>query len=82
MDPSGPFDAIQQAVTRQGPFGGKYEPPLNPDQGVPLMDALVTLAGALTGTDARASGRSLADLGIAGLDRGALERYLATGSAG
>ncbi|HSH34463.1 MAG TPA: amidohydrolase [Actinomycetota bacterium] len=40
VDPSGPFDAIQQAVTRQGPFGGKYEPPLNPDQGVPLMDAL------------------------------------------
>lgn len=40
VDPSGPFDAIQQAVTRQGPFGGKYEPPLNPDQGVRLMDAI------------------------------------------
>ncbi len=38
--PQRPFDAIQQAVTRQGPFGGKYEPPLNPDQGVPLMDAI------------------------------------------
>jgi opine dehydrogenase len=47
---------------------------------VPLMDALVTMAGALTGTDARAAGRSLADLGIDGFDRGALERYLATGT--
>ena len=66
------------------PFGLRTWAELGAQLGVavPLMDALVTLAGALTGTDARAGGRSLADLGIAGMERGALERYLATGTAG
>jgi predicted amidohydrolase YtcJ len=40
VDPSGPFDAIQQAVTRTGPFPGKYAKPLNPDEGIKLPEAI------------------------------------------
>jgi opine dehydrogenase len=46
---------------------------------MPVARALVTLADAVMGTDSWQSGRSLADLGIAGLDRAALERYLQDG---
>jgi opine dehydrogenase len=49
---------------------------------MPVARALVTLGDQVMGTDSWTSGRSLADLGIAGMDRGALERYLTAGDRG
>jgi opine dehydrogenase len=46
---------------------------------LPVARALVTLGDAVMGTHSWQSGRSLADLGIDGLDRPTLERYLQTG---
>jgi opine dehydrogenase len=69
------------------PFGLRTWAELAGQVGVPapLMTAVIAMADALTGTDSWAAGRSLADLGIAGLfdkndknDPAALERYLAT----
>jgi predicted amidohydrolase YtcJ len=40
VDPATPFDAIQQAVTRTGPFPAPYDQPLNADQGIGLWDAI------------------------------------------
>ena len=48
---------------------------------MPVAEALVTLADRVMGSDSWSGGRSLADLGIAGLDRPQLERYLRAGSA-
>jgi opine dehydrogenase len=50
------------------------------DVPVPLMGSLVTLFDAATAADGRDSGRSLEDLGIAGLMVAALDRFLLTGS--
>jgi opine dehydrogenase len=65
------------------PFGLRTWAELGSQLGVatPLMVALITLADAVTQTDSWRNGRSLEDLGIAGLDRPALERYLRSGSA-
>ena len=40
VDPATPFDAIQQAVTRTGPFPAPYDVPLNADQGIGLWEAI------------------------------------------
>jgi predicted amidohydrolase YtcJ len=40
VDPTSPFDAIQQAVTRTGPFPAPYDKPLNPAESIPLGDAM------------------------------------------
>jgi opine dehydrogenase len=63
------------------PYGLRTWAELGEHMGVamPVARALVTLADAVMGTDSWQTGRSLADLGIAGMDRRALERYLATG---
>ena len=64
------------------PYGLRTWAELGQQLGVdmPVARALVTLADAVLGVDSWRSGRSLDDLGIAGLDRAALERYLATAS--
>jgi opine dehydrogenase len=51
------------------------------DVEMPVAEALVTLADQVMGSDSWASGRSLADLGIDGKNRPALERYLHAGGA-
>jgi opine dehydrogenase len=45
----------------------------------PVIDGLIALASALNGTDYRASGRTLASLGLGGLDRDALLRLVSEG---
>lgn len=45
----------------------------------PVIDGLVALASALNATDYRASGRTLAGLGLGGLDREALVRLVSEG---
>jgi opine dehydrogenase len=45
----------------------------------PLIDGLIALASAMNGTDYRASGRTLASLGLGGLDRQALLRLVNQG---
>jgi len=45
----------------------------------PVIDGLVALASALNGTDYRASGRTLARLGLGGLDRDALLKLVSEG---
>lgn len=46
---------------------------------MPIARSLVALGDTVMGTNSWADGRSLGDLGIGGLDRPALERYLSTG---
>jgi len=46
---------------------------------MPVTAALITLAGTINATDYRAAGRSLAALGLGGLDRGAILRRLTLG---
>lgn len=45
----------------------------------PVIDGLIALASALNGTDYRASGRTLASLGLGGLDRRALVSLVSEG---
>ncbi|MBO8142399.1 MAG: NAD/NADP octopine/nopaline dehydrogenase family protein [Firmicutes bacterium] len=45
----------------------------------PVMDSVITLAGAALGRDLRREGRSLQAVGLAGLDRDAMIRYCETG---
>jgi opine dehydrogenase len=47
--------------------------------GTPVIDGLIALASALNGTDYRASGRTLASLGLGGLDRDRLMRLVSEG---
>jgi opine dehydrogenase len=63
------------------PFGLRTWAELGEQAGVPMpvARALVTLADRVMGVDSWASGRSLADLGIAGLDMGAIHALLTTG---
>jgi opine dehydrogenase len=49
------------------------------DVALPVARALVTLADAVLGTDSWSDGRSLADLGLDGLDHAGLERLLREG---
>ena len=63
------------------PYGLRTWVELGRTMGVamPVAEALVTLADQVMGSDSWQSGRSLAHLGIDGLDRAQLERYLSTG---
>ena len=65
------------------PFGLRTWVELARSVGVamPVAAALVTLADRVMGSDSWAAGRSLADLGIDGMDRERLERYLHAGRA-
>ncbi len=60
------------------PYGLRTWAELGEQAGVPMpvARALVTLGDQVMGTDSWRTGRSLADLGIAGLSRTALESYL------
>ena len=49
------------------------------DVSMPVAEALVTLADRVMASDSWSTGRSLADLGIAGMDRARLEHYLSAG---
>lgn len=44
----------------------------------PVMDALITLAGAVVGRDFQGEGRTVEDLGLAGLDAARLKEYAET----
>lgn len=63
------------------PYGLRTWAELGEQVGIamPVARALVTLGDAVMGTDSWQTGRSLADLGIAGLNRSTLEQYLSTG---
>ncbi|MGH2352427.1 MAG: NAD/NADP octopine/nopaline dehydrogenase family protein [Chloroflexota bacterium] len=63
------------------PYGLRTWAELGEQMGVPapVMRALVALGDVVLGVDSWQTGRSLADLGIAGMARDSLERYLATG---
>ncbi len=63
------------------PYGLRTWVELGEQLGVamPLARALVTLGDAVMGSNSWRAGRSLAELGIEGLDRVALERYLWSG---
>ncbi|MDI7247891.1 MAG: NAD/NADP octopine/nopaline dehydrogenase family protein [Bacillota bacterium] len=49
------------------------------DVPTPTMDAVIELASAITGQDFRASGRSLRNLGLDGMDVGDLHRFILEG---
>lgn len=63
------------------PYGLRTWAELGRQVGVPtpVAESLVALADIVMGTDSWQHGRSLADLGIAGLERGALEQFLSRG---
>lgn len=63
------------------PYGLRTWSELGRTVGVPMpvADALTALADRVMGSDSWATGRSLVDLGIAGMQREALIRYLTTG---
>lgn len=65
------------------PYGLRTWAELGRQVGVPtpVAESLIALADVVLGTDSWRDGRSLAHLGIAGLQGGALERYLAGGAA-
>jgi opine dehydrogenase len=64
------------------PYGLRTWAELGEQLGVPtpVARALVTLGDAVMGTDSWKTGRSLADLGIAGMARAVLEGYLRSGT--
>jgi opine dehydrogenase len=66
------------------PFGLRTWAELADQAGVrvPVTRAVIALADAVTGTDSWHSGRSLTDLGLAGLAGDSLERYLTQGVRG
>ena len=70
-------------LTEDVPYGLRTWAELGEHLGVatPVARALVTLADAVMGSNSWRSGRSLADLGLAGLTRAELADYLATGRA-
>ena len=70
-------------LTEDVPYGLATWGELGAQAGVatPIIDALVTLASAVLGTDFRAGRRSLDDLGLAGLDEAALAALLRDGIA-
>ena len=70
-------------ISEDVPYGLRTWTELGRTAGVPMpvADALVTLADRIMGIDSWEVGRSLEDLGIAGFDRAALERYMTTGEA-
>ena len=70
-------------LTEDVPYGLRTWAELGEHLGVamPVARALVTLGDAVMGSDSWRGGRSLADLGLAGLTRAELADYLATGRA-
>jgi opine dehydrogenase len=48
---------------------------------MPVTNGLIDVVGALSGTDFRASGRTLEDLGLVGLDAAAMRAFARTGGA-
>jgi len=70
-------------ISEDVPYGLRTWAELGQTAGLPMPVArsLVTLADQVMDTDSWTQGRSLADLGIVGMSREQLERYLATGQA-
>jgi opine dehydrogenase len=75
--PTGPW------LTVEIPFGLRTWAELGRQLDIPVeaIEAVVRVADMATGFDSWSGGRSLADLGLDGLSRSALDRYLRTGSA-
>ena len=79
---TGPFSIKNRYVTEDVPVGCHVYHELGQKFGVPtpVIDAMIVIAGAMNGTDYFESGMTLADLGIAHLDRNALLAYLHDGT--
>jgi len=79
---TGPFTIYNRYITEDIPVGCHIYLELAKKFGidVPVIESMITLASVMTGTDFRASGVTLKDLGIDHMDRGALNAYLREGS--
>lgn len=75
---TGPFNMENRYITEDIPIGCNVYSQLGRAYGVktPVIDSMITLACAILRRDLLKTGYSLADLGIAGMDKKALNDYL------
>jgi len=78
---TGPFSIYNRYITEDIPVGCHIYLELAKKFGieVPVIESMITLASVMTGTDFRATGVTLEDLGIAHMDKEALNAWLREG---
>jgi opine dehydrogenase len=80
----GPVSLQNRYLTEDVPFGLVAWASLGDAVGVetPIMDALISIGGAIMGTNPWSEGRNLAKMGLDGLDQDEILDYLLTGKRG